>query len=211
MEREVAGIRIPDSKLASEATELARESSSPMLFNHVMRSYFFGELIARGRGLEHDPELVFISTVLHDLGLTERFRGPFRFEVDGANAAREFLKSHGVPPEKTALVWDAIALHTSPGIALHKEPEVVVAAIGIGIDVPGFGADELPPGTLDLVVAAYPRLRFKTAFMDNLIDITKRKPQVTFGSFLIDVGQRYVTGFSTPNFCDLMAGAPFAE
>ena len=211
MEKEIAGIRLPDSRLALEATELAREASSPMLFNHVMRSYFFGELLARTRGLKYDSELVYLATVLHDLGLTERFRGPFRFEVDGANAAREFLKARGVPPENTTLVWDAIALHSSPGIALHKEPEVVVAALGIGIDVPGFGADELPSGALEQVVAAYPRLRFKTAFMDQLIEMAKRKPQVTFGSFLVDVGYRHVPGFSCPNFCDLMTGAPFAE
>ncbi len=211
MATEIAGIRIPDSKLAREATELAREVSSPMLFNHVMRSYFFGALIARGRGLKHDAELVYLASVLHDLGLTERFRGPFRFEVDGANAAREFLRSRGVPPGQTTLVWDAIALHSTPGIALHKEPEVVVAAIGIGVDVPGFGADELPPGVLDQVVDAYPRLRFKTAFTEQLIEMAKRKPEMTFGSFLVEVGYRHVPGFSTPNFCDLMAGAPFAE
>ncbi len=211
MEKAVAGITIPDSKLARQATELAREASSPMMFNHVMRSYFFGELLAGKRGIKHDAELVYLATVLHDLGLTAKFQGPFRFEVDGANAAREFLKSRGVPAEKTALVWDAIALHSTPGIALHKEPEVVVAALGIGVDVPGFGAGELPASALAQVVAAYPRMRFKTAFMDDLIEITRRKPQVTFGSFLVEVGYRHVPGFSSPNFCDLMAGAPFAE
>lgn len=211
MQKEIAGIRIPDSRLATEATELAYEASPPMLFNHVMRSYLFGELLARKRGLSYDPELLYLATVLHDLGMTERFEGPFRFEVDGANTAREFLKARGVPPEKTALVWDAIALHSTPGIALHKEAEVVAAALGIGVDVPGFGADELPPGALEQVVAAYPRLRFKTVFMERLIEMAKRKPQVTFGSFLVDVGFRHVLGYSCPNFCDLMAGAPFAE
>jgi len=211
VEKNVAGIAIPDSKLAAEATELAREASSPMLFNHVMRSYFFGELIATRRGIRHDVELVYLATVLHDLGLTAKFEGPLRFEVDGANAAREFLKARGVPAEKTALVWDAIALHSTPGIALHKEPEVVVAALGIGLDVPGFGADEVAPSALTQVVAAYPRLKFKAEFMNDLIAITKRKPQVTFGSFLVDVGYRHVPAFSCPNFCDLMAGAPFAE
>jgi HD domain len=211
MEKEIAGIKIPDSRLASEATQLAREASSPMLFNHVMRSYLFGELLARKHGLKYDPELLYLATVLHDLGLTDRFQGPLRFEVDGANAAREFLTARGVPPEKTALVWDAIALHSSPGIALYKEPEVAAAALGIGVDVPGFGADELPAGALEQVVAAYPRLRFKVDFMQSLVEMAKRKPQVTFGSFLVDVGLRHIPGFSCPNFCDLMGGAPFAE
>src|SRR3954451_23843522 len=146
--REVAGISIPDSAIAVQATDLARESSVPYLFNHVMRSYLFGALIARLDGLQYDPELFYLAAVLHDLGLTDRFAGPRRFEVEGAEAARTFLLTQGVSVDRATRVWDAIALHTSFGIASSKEPEVTLVHTGAGVDVVGRRLDELPSSSV---------------------------------------------------------------
>jgi HD superfamily phosphodiesterase len=121
--------------------ELARESSAPYLFNHAMRSWLFAALIAEGAKPTPDPELLAVSAILHDLGLTDHYAGSERFEVDSANAARSFLKERRVPAHHVQLVWDAIALHTTRSIALHKEPEVVITHSGIAVDVIGAGLD----------------------------------------------------------------------
>ncbi|AGP33215.1 HD domain-containing protein [Sorangium cellulosum] len=205
----IAGIHAPDTRLAQDATALAREVSAPYLFHHVMRSYYFGELAARQSGLACDRELLYLSVVLHDLGLTERFAGPERFEVDGANAARTFLADRGLPREKASLVWDAIALHTSLGIAQHKEPEVAIAHLGIGIDYGGVGLEALPRGAVEEILRAYPRLEMKQDFRRALCGVVGRKPHTTAGNFLSDFGRRYVPGFQPFDASALLEGAPF--
>jgi hypothetical protein len=209
MSNDIAGIRVPDTRLAQEATELARSASEPYLFHHVMRSYYFGELIGQSLGLAYDRELLYVSAVLHDLGLTERFAGPERFEVDGANAARAFLAERGLPREKTALVWDAIALHTTMGIAGHKEPEVAVTHFGISTDYGGFMLDELPAQAVAQVLRAYPRLELKQRLRRALCGVVARKPHTAFGNFLAEYGRRYVPGFTERNACDALERAPF--
>ncbi|WP_437570893.1 HD domain-containing protein [Sorangium sp. So ce542] len=205
----IAGIHAPDTRLAQDATMLARQVSAPYLFHHVMRSYYFGELATRQRGLACDRELLYLSVVLHDLGLTERFAGPERFEVDGANAARTFLVDRGLPREKASLVWDAIALHTSLGIAQHKEPEVAIAHVGIGIDYGGVGLEALPRGAVEEILRAYPRLEMKQDFRRALCGVVERKPHTTAGNFLADFGRRYVPGFQPFDASALLEGAPF--
>ncbi|WP_437974750.1 HD domain-containing protein [Sorangium sp. So ce295] len=209
MTTEIAGIHAPDTRLAHDATVLAREVSAPYLFHHVMRSYYFGELAARQRGIALDRELLYLSVVLHDLGLTERFAGPERFEVDGANAARAFLVDRGLPREKASLVWDAIALHTSLGIAPHKEPEVAVAHLGIAIDYGGLGLEALPRGAVEQILRAYPRLEMKQELRRALCGVVERKPHTTAGNFLADYGRRYVPGFQPFDASALLEGAPF--
>lgn len=211
MHKEVAGVRIPDSKLAREATELVRDVSSPLVYHHALRSYVFAELIGRARGLTYDSEVLYLGTVLHDLGLTERFEGALRFEVDGANAARDFLVQRGAPRQTVSRVWDAVALHTSVGIAEHKEPEVALTHLGISVDVVGNGAELVGHEHLAGVVAAFPRLAFKRDFVQVLCGVIQRKPHTTFGNFLSDVGQRHLPGFRPLDFCEALEGAPFTE
>ncbi|MGH9537569.1 MAG: HD domain-containing protein, partial [Terriglobales bacterium] len=135
----LAGIEISVTPLVRDAVELARSLSEPYLFNHVMRSWLFGILLSEGAERAPDPELLAVSAVLHDLGLTDRYTAENRFEVDGANAARAFLKNRGISTQQMQVVWDAIALHTTPSIAPHKEPEVAMTHLGITIDVIGIG------------------------------------------------------------------------
>src|SRR5277367_3436336 len=173
----LAGIKVSDSALVREAIELARSSSSPFLFNHVMRSWLFCVLAADRAQTKPDPELLAVAAVLHDLGLTERHAGRDRFEVDGANAAKLFLESHEIPQRQIQLVWDAIALHTTRSIALHKEPEVAVTHAGIALDVIGAGLDLIPQDTLRAIITEFPRLSMKTELKDCLCSLIRRKPR----------------------------------
>ena len=132
-----AGITVPDTVLIRDAIDLSRSASEPFLFNHVMRSWLFGVLLSEGAERAPDHELLAVATILHDLGLTQRYTAESRFEIDGANAARSFLKGRGISTQQIELVWDAIALHTTRSIALHKEPEVAMTHSGITADVLG--------------------------------------------------------------------------
>ena len=119
----VHGVSVPDSKLAREITELVRGTVSPLLFHHSSRVYFFGALAGKHRNLNFDPELLYAGAMFHDMGLTPNYSSPQeRFEVDGANAARDFLRSHDIPLADVETVWTAIALHTTPGIPQHMHP-----------------------------------------------------------------------------------------
>jgi hypothetical protein len=209
--REAAGVKLPDGKLAREATDYVRGLSAPLVFNHVLRTYLFGELLGRAKKLNFDSELLYLGAVLHDLGQTERFMGRQRFEVDGADAAAAFLKDKKAPAEWIEVVWDAVALHTSVGIVERKRPEIALVSAGAGVDVVGFGVAELPREAVAQVIAAFPRPGFKTAYQKVMAEIVARKPETAMGNFLAWVGERHVPGYKAPNFCDLMDAAPFAD
>jgi hypothetical protein len=206
-----AGIKVPDTTLVRDAIDLSRSLLEPFLFNHVMRSWLFGILLSEATEVMPDAELLAVAAILHDLGLTERYTAENRFEVDGANAAREFMKDRGISPQQTQVVWDAIALHTTPTLALHKEPEVVMTHSGIAVDVLGAGLDRIPQEKQRAILAAFPRLAFKEEFRGCLCNVVRQKPMTAIDNILRDFGIRYVEGFTTPNFADLVAGAPFSE
>ena len=207
----LAGIKVSDSALVHDAIELARTSSAPFLFNHVMRSWLFCVLAAERAQAKPDPELLAVAAVLHDLGLTESHAGQDRFEVDGANAAKLFLKGHGIPQQQIQLVWDAIALHTTRSIALHKEPEVAVTHAGISLDVVGAGLDLIPQDTLRAIVTEFPRLSMKTELKNCLCSLVRRKPETSYDNVLRDIGTRYVDGYTAPSFADRLENAPFTD
>ena len=207
----LAGIKVPDTALVRDAIDVSRSLLEPCLFNHVMRSWLFGILLSEGAKPASDPELLAVSAVLHDLGLTDRYTAENRFEVDGANAARAFLKDRGISTQQAQVVWDAIALHTTPTIALHKEPEVVMTHSGIAVDVMGAGLDRIPQDKQRAVLTEFPRLAFKNQFQACLCSVVRRKPATSFDNILRDFGSRYVEGFAVPSFADLFARAPFSE
>ena len=207
----LAGIKVPDTALVDDAIDLSRSLSEPYLFNHVMRSWLFGVLLSESAELPPDPELLSVAAVLHDLGLTDRYTAENRFEVDGANAARAFLKDRGISAQQMQVVWDAIALHTTPTLALHKEPEVVMTHSGIAVDVLGAGLDRIPKDKQRAILTEFPRMAFKNQFQLCLCNVVRRKPATTIDNILRDFGIRYVQGFMPPNFADLVANAPFSE
>jgi hypothetical protein len=206
-----SGIKVPDSSLVKDSIELARTASEAYLFNHVMRSWLFSILLSDGAEIAPDAELLAVAVILHDLGLTDRYTGENRFEVDGANAARAFLKSRSISTQKMQIVWDAIALHTTRSIALHKEPEVAMTQSGVAADVFGLGLERIPLDKQRSILAEFPRLAFKNQIKTCLCNIVRRKPETSFDNVLRDVGSRYVDGFKAPNFSDLLASSPFSE
>jgi hypothetical protein len=211
MHREVAGIRMPDTKLAIEATELVYQASSRSLFNHVVRTYLFGELFGRAAEVHYDSEALYLASIMHDLGLTKAFQGCERFEVDGADAARKFLEGRGLSEQTIWLIWDAIALHTSVGIAHRKQPEVALVHLATGTDVIGLRLDEISKDHLHQVLEAFPRLQFKAVFLNELKRVVQIKPQTAAFNFMADVARCCVAGYVAPDATDLFASAPFAE
>jgi hypothetical protein len=207
----LAGIKVPDTTLIHDAIDMSRSLLEPYLFNHVMRSWLFGVLLSESAELPPDPELLAVAAVLHDLGLTDRYTAENRFEVDGANAARAFLKGRGISAPQMQVVWDAIALHTTPTLALHKEPEVVMTHSGIAVDVLGASLDRIPQDKQRAILTEFPRVAFKNQFQVCLCNVVRRKPATTIDNILRDFGIRYVEGFTPPNFADLVANAPFSE
>src|SRR6202790_4487550 len=143
MTRTIEGINIPDSQLAREVTELVRNTESAFLFYHSSRVFYFGALAGKHRGLKFDPELLYTGAMFHDMGLTHQHSSAHeRFEVDGANAARDFLRRHGIAQQDIDIVWTAIALHTTPGIPQHMHPVIALVTAGVEMDVLGLSYAE---------------------------------------------------------------------
>jgi len=212
MNETIAGITIPDTALVNEATELVHEASPPLLFNHSRRVFLFGSLKGRHRKLEVDPELLYVGAMFHDLGLTERFRRTDqRFEVDGADLARDFLLDHNVSPADARAVWLSIALHTTPGVPDHLEPEVALVSAGVETDVLGFDLDEISTEDIAEVVAAHPRPNFKHDILRAFTDGMKDRPSTTFGTMNDDVLAHFVPGFTREDFVDIIMGSTWPE
>jgi hypothetical protein len=200
------GVRVPDSKLAGEITELVRDTASPLLFHHSSRVYHFGVLAGKYRGLNFDPELLYAGAMFHDLGLTPRYSSANeRFEVDGANAARDFLRGHGIPQTDVDTVWTAIALHTTPGIPPHMHPVVALVTAGVEMDVLGLTYPEYSDAEREAVIHAHPRgEHFKEAIIQAFYDGIKRKPETTFGNVKADVLEDKDPSFKRGNFCSVI-------
>jgi len=208
----VAGIAIPDSSLARDASEFVRDTSTQLLYDHSRRVYLWGALLGGQRGLTFDHELLYIGAMFHDIGLIEGHRSPDeRFEIDGANAARRFLEQHGVPEAEVMTVWEAIALHTTPEIPRYKQAEVELVSAGVELDVLGQHFDDVPPEVRDEVLAAHPRTGFKAGIVDAFADGMRFKPDTTFGTMNVDILEAKVPGYVRPNFCDYIANSAFAE
>jgi HD domain len=205
----LAGIRIPDSRLAREITELVRDTESPLLFHHSSRVYHWGALAGKRRGLRFDPELLYAGAMFHDIGLTHQHSTTTeRFEVDSANAARDFLRSHGVHQQDIEMVWTAIALHTTPGIPQHMHPVVALVTAGVEMDVLGIAYSEYSDAERQAVVRAHPRTpHFKEDIIQAFYDGNKHKPETTFGNVNADVLADKDPHFTHINFCSIIRGS----
>ena len=204
----IAGVQIPDSELARDVTEFVQDVSSRLLFNHSRRVFLWSSLLGRARGLRFDPELLYIGAMFHDVGLVEGHRSPDeRFEIDGANAARAFLEERGVPEQEIAVVWDAIALHTTPQIPRYKQPEVWLLTLGVEYDVLGLHIDELSPEQRGEVVAVHPRTGFKAGIIEAFFEGMRDKPDTTFGTMNTDILEAKLAGYVRPNFCEFIANS----
>jgi hypothetical protein len=209
--RLIAGVSVPDSPLITEALEYAQKLSEPYLFNHAVRSWLFAVKIGHLKGIDYDPEVVAVGTILHDIGLTDGVSGPNRFEVNGAAAALSFIKERGFSNNRAQLIWDLIALNSTPSIALHKEAEVALGTMGIGLDWGGFGFELIPPAEIAEIVSAFPRLKMKDKFAETCCRLVSTRPETSSDNFLRDFGERFVPGYRPVSAVDLLMNAPFEE
>jgi hypothetical protein len=209
--RLLAGVSVPDTALISRAIDFARVRSEPYLFNHVMRSWLFAAIVAQRKQIAHDGEVLAVTAILHDLGLAEAFDGPLRFEVEGANAARAFARNEGMDDRRAQLIWDGVALNSTPSIALYKETEIALATMGIGLDWGGWGYDALTEAQVAAIVEAFPRLEMKQKFTRAVCGIVETRPTTTYDNFARDFGERFVLGYKPTSTVDYLLNSPFNE
>jgi HD superfamily phosphodiesterase len=207
----IAGVWIPDSGMAREATELVREVATPLVFHHSRRVFVFGALRGQASGLDFDAELLYVGAMFHDLGLTEKYRSTDqRFEIDGADEARRFLRANGIDVAAAERVWTAIALHTTPEIPLHMAPEIALVTRGVELDVLGIGYESITDDQRAEVVAAHPRPNFKAEILAAFTEGIRYRPQTTFGNVKADVLAHFVPGFERADFVDIIENSPWA-
>lgn len=212
MSETIASITIPDTELVSDTTALVREATDDLLFHHSRRVFLFGALQGRRLGLEPDLELLYVGAMFHDLGLTERFGSQdLRFEVDGANAAGEFLRRHGLSAGDVRKVWLGIALHTTPGVPEFLEPEIALVTAGVETDVLGIGYRELTPADVEQVTAAHPRPDFKRQILSAFTRGNQHRPETTFGNVNADVLAHFSPGFVRGDFVEVIRSSDWPE
>jgi HD superfamily phosphodiesterase len=208
----IAGIVIPDTPLVREITEYVRDTEDELLFNHSRRVFLFGALQGHRRSLQPDPELLYAGAMFHDIGLTADYRtSMLRFEVDGANAARDFLLERGVDEAAARKVWLSIALHTTPGVPEFLEPEIALVTAGVETDVLGIGRDDLSAEAIEAVTAAHPRPDFKNRILRALTDGMKHRPRSTFGTVNADVLQHFDDSFVRDDFVEIILTSSWPE
>ncbi|GFE82625.1 phosphohydrolase [Steroidobacter agaridevorans] len=209
----IAGVRIPDGTMAREVTQLIRDCESELLFQHSVRVYFWAALLGERKGLTFDVELLYIAAMFHDIGLTSTYgSSQLRFEVDGANAARDYLRVQGIAAADIERIWLAIALHTTPGIPEHLHPEIALLQAGAGMDVVGRGYDMLTREQREAVTSAYPRGEdFKQGMIEAFYQGMKHRPQSTYGTFNDDVLAYKDPSFQRGDFCGLILRAPWSS
>jgi hypothetical protein len=208
----VAGVVIPDTALVREATEFIRSAEDDVLYHHSRRAYLFGALHGRRLGLQPDPELLYVAAMFHDLGLTPRYgTSAERFEIDGADAARDFLVEHGVDQSEADKVWLGIALHTTPGVPARLAPEISLLVAGVATDVVGAGREALSSDAVEAVTAAHPRPDFKNRILVAFNDGMKHRPDTTFGTMNADVLRHFDPNFKPRNMVDAIHNSPWHE
>jgi hypothetical protein len=193
----ISGVSLPDSHLAREVTQLIRDTEGDLLFHHSARVYLWAALTGKRKDLTFDSELLYVAAMFHDIGLTQGYReSQLRFEVDGANAARDFLRSHGLSEKDIEKVWMAVALHTTPGIPEHMHPEIALVQAGAGMDVAGRGFEQFTDAERQAVIVAHPRGDdFGQHMIEAFYQGLKHRPGSTFGTFNDDF-----IAFKDPNF-----------
>jgi hypothetical protein len=209
MKKTIAGVDVPDSAIAQAATSYVCAMQSESMFHHSLRTFLFGALIGNGDRLVFDPGLLYVAAMFHNVGLNSQYyRSPFRYEVDSANAARDFLLQYGVAQIAIKEVWDAIALHTTPGIPEYMSPLVALVSAGVQMDVRGARYDDLSVQQRDEVVRAYPReAGFKKSIIDAYARGMEQRPETTFGTVNADVLDRWDPNYRRLNFCGLVLGS----
>jgi hypothetical protein len=204
----IVQLEIPETAAAAEATRLIQDTTSPLIYHHSRRVFFFSLMHAHRLGLKPDPELLYLAAMFHDTGLLTPFSEVVqRFEVDGADHARKFLLDRGFPATAAETVWTAIALHTTPGIPGRMAPEIATTHLGVLTDAIGFGLDGLDHDQLAEILAAHPRGDFKNQFLRAFVDGLSHRPDTTYGTVNSDVLAHFIPGFQRTTMVQRIVGS----
>lgn len=200
----VAGIMIPDGAMARAAADLMRDHQSDLLLNAAWRTFIFASLLGHSRGLRFDADLLYTAALFLRIGITRLYaQSQLRFEVDSANAAAQFLRGHGRSRDDIAQVWDAIALHTTPGIAQYKPPLTALLCAAVETDLTGAHCRCFSPAAQARVLTAYPREPgFKFKFLHVMAMGQVHRPQTTLGTINADVLLFHAHALSVGGFCE---------
>lgn len=207
-----AEFSMPDTDLTRRAYDLVFSEETAALAHHCVRTYLFGRAIGEARGVRpgdgYDDELLFLACVLHDAGLTERGDGGQRFEVDGADVAAEFLSENGLDDERVRVAWEAIALHTSQGIAHRMRPEIALTHAGTSADIAGLGAGRVPAALADRAHAAFPRIEPGCGLTEAIVGQIARNPaKAPMGTLPGEIARQHGVGAPVPEWTTLISGA----
>lgn len=209
--KEVGGVKIPDTPIARAAAAMAKEACPTHLYNHCLRTFLFGDLVARREKIAYDAEIIFTAAAMHDLGLVERYSTKGQpFEMDGADQAKAFLEKHGVKGPRAEIAWNAIAMHTSP-LSAHQAPQVGLVGGGAGVDVYGSGIKSLPQDAVAAILAAYPRKGFREGFPQLLTELCQRKPMAQVGTWTDAYCRAHTHGVTYPEIDKGMDRFPFPD
>jgi hypothetical protein len=190
----------PETALAVAAHRLVTAACPAHVVAHCERSFRFAMLLTHTDSIDVDAEVLYLGVIMHDLGLAPIFHSDARFDVGGANAARDWLVEAGMDVARAEVVWDIVALHASSAIAQHKSAETAVANAGISIDVRGTGVDRLPIDGVRRVLDEFPRAGFPEAFHRTLVDEVRRNPHAVRLSWMEGMAVRHVDGYRAADF-----------
>jgi HD domain len=208
----IAGVRIPDSRIAIEATELILDTTTPLIYHHSRRVFVFGSLQSRLLGIEPDPELLYVAALFHDTGLVPPYGGTTqRFELDSADAAKSFLTASGFSDAEADVVWTAIALHTTPEVPYRLDPVIAATTLGVETDVLGMRLDCLTQDDIDAVTAVHPRPNFKNEILQAFTEGFQQRPETTFGTMNADVLEHFLPGFHRTDFVEVIKNSAWPE
>jgi hypothetical protein len=189
----IAGVEVPETTTVAESARFLWEMTSPLIYHHSRRVFFFGQLHAHRLGMKPDPELLYLAAMFHDTGLVTPFSdAEQRFEIDGADHARKFLLERGFSATAAETVWTAVALHTTPGIPDRMGPEIAATYLGVLTDVIGLGLEELDTDQVTEILAVHPRGDFKNEFLSAQFDGFKNRPETTNGTVNSDILEHFL-------------------